>query len=772
MQLDFKALNELLLQDAERLLEDWLPNGRLIGSEYTCGDLSGSHGQSFKVNINTGLWCDFADPEFKGGDLISLFAAIQDIEQVEAYKKLMDIQLGKDVVIKKPVRKADPTAKKPPAENIPTCESREHGKPHKIYTYYDENGDPLFYIARYSLGPDQKTFLPWTWNGGKWMNKHWPNPKPLYNLHKLKSNQEKPVLVVEGEKTADAAESIYGNKYTVTTWVNGSNGYNHTDLSPLHGRDILLWPDADEPGVTAMEDLGKLLNYTSKSVRIFRPSLPGPDPQLSNLVDGFDLADTLKHPELSNKKTLTDWAKPRIVTLTKALVEIVKEDPPQEQDTEEVKELTSKIEVTSETQTPTLQALPFGFDFTRLYHSLGILDDKMRLILSEQSVQLVISHIPELREMMWFDYFHNKAFIQLPGQAQPKPMTDSSMTGILCLLQGKYGFKKLSHSISNAAIEYALKEIIPQRSEPRAWLESLTWDGENRIDTFLEDMFSTDNSQSKYYQQMSRNIFLSLVARIMSPGCAIHFMPIFYGVQGSGKSRTLEILGGKWFRDISSEPSSKDFMINLQGAWVVELGELTAFNKSEQNSIKAAISRSHDSYRPVFGKKTETFARQCIIFGTTNENDFLKDPTGARRFYPVEVKGKMTQPDFEYIEKYREQFFAQALNMLKTGIKITEPDTKVLDKLREQAQENDPIQDMLAEWIGTLDPVEKNCITPKRINEALNLGIDRGNQAAKRVKHAMMRLGFKQFHKRTGHTTMRAWRLNSDDDQTSSEFLE
>ena len=114
-------------------------------------------------------------------------------------------------------------------------------------------------------------------------------------------------------------------------------------------------------------------------------------------------------------------------------------------------------------------------------------------------------------------------------------------------------------------------------------------------------------------------------------------MPIITGPQGIGKSTFLDNLGKAWFSDSLTSFEGKDAAELIQGTWINEVGELTAFTKQETSAIKQFLSKCFDIYRAAYGRQTEKHPRRCVFFGTSNDNEFLKDATGNRRFWPVDV---------------------------------------------------------------------------------------------------------------------------------------
>ncbi|WDG76201.1 DUF927 domain-containing protein [Pseudomonas chlororaphis] len=321
----FADVKAAALKDIDRVLSHWLPNGKRVdsGKEYTAPNptRSDKRAGSLKVNLSKGTWADFATDD-KGGDLIDLVRYLDGGTDVEACNKLAD---WLNVAPGATKTKATPSKPKAPTWNailpIPTeamnkCPSkhRDHGVPSKVWIYRDAQGQPLMALYRFDLGPDEdgkpkKAFAPLTWcqradsQTKQWRWQGLPDPRPLLRLDELAQRADAPVALCEGEKAADAtAELLPG--YVATCWPNGSNSWHKTDLTPLKGRDVVLWPDNDDSGKTCMDTVAdKLREIGAASVRVIALDVFKRKPTLKNeraafakggqWDDGDDAADAL-----------------------------------------------------------------------------------------------------------------------------------------------------------------------------------------------------------------------------------------------------------------------------------------------------------------------------------------------------------------------------------------------------------------------------------------------------------------------------------------------
>ncbi|MDE5556793.1 MAG: toprim domain-containing protein [Ruminococcus sp.] len=221
----------------------------------------------------------------------------------------------------------------------------------------------------------------------------------------------------------------------------------------------------------------------------------------------------------------------------------------------------------------------------------------------------------------------------------------------------------------------------------REYLEAVKWDGKNRLKSVFPDFLGvTDNI---YTQSVAVVTFVGAVARVFEPGVKFDTCTVLVGKQGTGKSKFIGkiAVNPEWFTDGVTTFDGKDFYESIQGKWIIELGEGTAFQKSIKERSKQAIASQHDFYRKPYGRNPEQRPRQCVFLGTTNNYDFLKDETGDRRYYPIDVNIlKATKNiDKDLTPEYIAQLWAEALHLYKNGQSIYIQDSQVL-ALAEQEQ--------------------------------------------------------------------------------------
>jgi hypothetical protein len=281
---NFEELAASLLRDAPRLVRQWLPNGKLEANEWCCGSVKGDKGRSFKVNIHSGKWADFAD-KLTGGDLISLYKEIHQLPtMLDAAKALSGVQDEPSNSTYEPkVVKSNDVIEVIPEDLRPPILSIEGYSYKTSWEYRNADGHKIYIVQRYENDKGKKEIRPWRFIDGKFTSKQLPKPRPLFNLNLLEADKSKRVLIVEGEKAA-AAATVF-EAYIPTTWPMGSNNVQNADWSALHGRaDVLIIPDADKAGYEAALWLGKHLTSKQKVTRVSVVDT-------RSKPDGWDIAD-------------------------------------------------------------------------------------------------------------------------------------------------------------------------------------------------------------------------------------------------------------------------------------------------------------------------------------------------------------------------------------------------------------------------------------------------------------------------------------------------
>jgi len=294
----FESVANACLARAENLVAAWLPEGRREGQEWVALNptRADSHRGSFKVNLVTGQWADFATGD-KGGDLISLYGYLYGLKNGQAATRLVETLglAGSHPAMTAGARRQQPewTPLTPVPADAPLAPAAhpKHGPPSAVWTYRDQAERVLFQVYRFDL-PNGKQILPLTYcqneNGQcAWRWQGFEAPRPLYNLHLLAARPDDRVVVNEGEKAADAV-TILLPEYVATTSPHGCQSPHKADWTALSGKHVLIWPDADEPGRAYAEAVAALvLKAGAVSAHILNIAAFG------EVAQGWDAADAL-----------------------------------------------------------------------------------------------------------------------------------------------------------------------------------------------------------------------------------------------------------------------------------------------------------------------------------------------------------------------------------------------------------------------------------------------------------------------------------------------
>lgn len=252
-----------------------------------------------------------------------------------------------------------------------------------------------------------------------------------------------------------------------------------------------------------------------------------------------------------------------------------------------------------------------------------------------QNAVLVLENDPLLKGKIAIDDFADRGVVigDLPWEkcSGMRWWTDIDYANAYNYMEAFYGITgrdKIDNALSIVSNNHHINEV-------RDYLLSLEWDGTPRVNTMLHDYLGAEKSD--YSAAVMRKSLVAAVARAIDGSVKFDNMVILTGAQGIGKSTMLRELGKKWFSDSLTTFEGKEAAELIQGTWINEIGELTAMTRQETNSVKQFLSKTDDIYRAAYGRTASRYPRRCVFFGTSNDYAFLKDQTGNRRFWPVDV---------------------------------------------------------------------------------------------------------------------------------------
>lgn len=239
----------------------------------------------------------------------------------------------------------------------------------------------------------------------------------------------------------------------------------------------------------------------------------------------------------------------------------------------------------------------------------------------------------------------------------------------------------------------------------RDYLNGCTWDGVPRVETLLIDYMGAEDNE--YTRAVTKKTLAAAVARVFTPGCKFDYMLTLRGRQGIGKSTLIAKLGGDWFSDSFISVQGKEAYEQVLGVWIMEVGELAGMRKAEEDAIKLYVSKQADRFRPAYGRRTQEYPRQCIFIGTTNEGQFLRDPTGGRRFWVVDTPNDPTRDMWtELTPEMIKLIWGEAVELFKRGETLFLPpalEAIARDVQAAHAEEN-PKAGLVAEYLDRLLP--------------------------------------------------------------------
>lgn len=427
---------------------------------------------------------------------------------------------------------------------------------------------------------------------------------------------------------------------------------------------------------------GGLVIYDGK----FAFSHHGTDPSSGKLCNSFDLVRIHKFGHLDEG----DGSKKSF----QSMQDLVMKD-------EEVKKLIAS-ENLSKAQLDFDEDLEQDVEWTK-----GLeFNSKGDFLSNAHNLEMIFANDPRLSGVFRYNVFDCKRYIfgNMPWRRTnpPEPLRDVDYSGIRNYMDKVYGITGTMKIEDSMALEFEKNSYHPIRD----FITSRPWDGVERVDTLLIDYFGVEDSA--YHRQSIRKTLVAGVARVYKPGIKFDLVLTLVGPQGTGKSTFVNKLGGPWFSDTFLTVHGKEAFEQIQGAWIIEMAELAGLKKAEVESIKHFISKQEDMFRKAYGRVIETYPRQCIFIGTTNNKDFLRDPSGNRRFLPIDIDSQFaTKNVFKDLNEGEvQQIWAEAYEMFKSGealFMIGEAHEKALEE-QSKHSELDDREGIIQEYLERLLP--------------------------------------------------------------------
>ncbi|RMX06727.1 virulence protein E [Corticibacter populi] len=571
------------------------------------------------------------------------------------------------------------------------------------------------YVVRFIGSDGRKITMPYVFarsdrdGSCKWVWRGWDEPRPLYYPGGQPPGGRR-VVLVEGEIKGEVLQSLLDatdpGRWCVASWPNGSKSWHKADWSWLAGCDVLLWPDCDakrerlskeqqqqtegdaearaaleavqpllpeakQPGMAAMLGIGALLRDThGGTVGLLPIPAPGERP------DGWDARDAIETDGWTGADVLAFFDRSRPLLAAADAPAGADADPPAAGKAAQGKKRGGPVGTgaggdgkTGGKAGPELVPPRKGTPaWLEPYWDW----EKARWLVSRRVVIDALENDPDLAGVVAYNELTNSIQCR---RAWPWPHAKpGDVRNADALLLGKYLTDTYGlPAISRASLDEAIQTVAEaERYHPiREWLIGLQWDGTPRLGKWLlyvlgETPQSINARLFEYLGLVGRYWLQGMVWRVMEPGCKFDYCPVLEGAGGLRKSTLVEVLASSaFFSDTPFDMShGKEAQEQVQGVWAYEIAELAAMSKADVNAIKAFISSKVDRYRVAYGATVESFPRQCVLVGTTNEDTYLRDRTGNRRWWPVPVRHQINT---EWVQRWREQLFAEAFALYLQG---------------------------------------------------------------------------------------------------------
>ena len=606
-------------------------------------------------------------------------------------------------------------------------------KSEKYYYYPNRDGNNLVRVTRKDDGSGKKNFYQHHWDGGKWVKGNPDEIKkliPIYRYAEIRDAIERneQVFVVEGEELADL---LWKLGIAATTTIGGSGGYSKYGnyVEDFKGARLVLSPDRDTNGIKYISNFTR--DFTSQ---IEGYCLAGSHGLWQNPQGGMDIGDEIVDYGRTKEQVIE-----RVITPDKYKQLITKPSPPAPDKQVEGRKSKQVLNDDAKDQ------------YERLAAILG-----MKIEYTDEGD--IASRLNKLK-MDLFEMFGDLLKLNLMTSDYELEGKQIDFNNAKSFISDKLGF---DYSTENCIL--AIHSIASRHAYHPVdnYLESLRervapdFDVLNNIASLL--LGNDDPLANK----MMAKTFIGAVARVKKPGTKVDTLTVLQGGQGYLKSTFLKVLGGEtWFCDDIRDLENKDELAKLARYWIVELAEVDyLMGRKEVESFKRFLSTTADTYRPPYGRANIRHDRTCCLFATTNKNEFLKDPTGSRRYWVVKVGGKI---DCDIVAQLRDVIWATALAAYERGDTwwLDDCDEKAREERSEEFREPDAWEEIIANRWESLPVAEyKGCdrVEINRIFDLLDLDNDKRNKPNRNRIASILKLwGFDSKTINTEAGKLKAW---------------
>jgi hypothetical protein len=371
-------------------------------------------------------------------------------------------------------------------------------------------------------------------------------------------------------------------------------------------------------------------------------------------------------------------------------------------------------------------------------------NDKNVPVANQHNVRVALS---KLGVRLRHDQFADRLLIEgLPGHGPT--LQDEAVTTLWLRTDSQFGFRPAKDFFGDVVAD----EARSQGWHPvKEYLDGLEWDGTPRVNDWLSTYGGAE--ASNYTRAVGALVLIAAVRRVREPGCKFDEVLVLKSEQGKGKSTAVRELlpNGEWFSDdLPIGAEAQAIIERTQGKWIIEAAELKGIRRRGEDVVKAFLSRSADKARMAYGRIAKEALRQFIIIGTTNDQKFLHDTTGNRRWWPVEVE----RFDLDGLRRDRDQLWAEAAHREAAGesIRLDPALYAVAAEHQEANRVEDPLMDRLCKALCDKHGMElAGKIRSADLWELLNVGgAQSTTELNTRVGNAMRALGWRRTKLRFG----------------------
>lgn len=334
---------------------------------------------------------------------------------------------------------------------------------------------------------------------------------------------------------------------------------------------------------------------------------------------------------------------------------------------------------------------------------------KPKLISHVDNVVRILQLSTEWQKRIGFDVFRGRTVVSgAPWDDYQRPTTeigtwtDEDTTRLNAWMRREFQSFAFAPTIQDCERAVPVVARTHDFNPVRDYLDGVVWDQTPRLSTWLSHYLGAE--QNEYSRLVGAWWLISAVARIYEPGCKVDTVPILEGRQGIRKSSALRVLfGAEYFTDTPIDIGSKDAYTAIQGCWCVELAELDSLMRAEPTRSKAFFSSGKDRFRRAYARHEREELRQCVFVGTTNGDEYLNDPTGGRRFWPIACQSI----DLQAIDRDRDQLWAEAVHEFREGrpwYPTAETEHVLLGDVQEGRTKGDSWEDKIQSFlVGIID---------------------------------------------------------------------